>query len=96
MLGHLDAILEQLGRKMEVKSDKMSQKIETMHFTMCFWHSDAQIAIGVAENDLAQAAQVGRYNLSLVFCNAQELGGGRAVSLKDEFPQGFKALNLKA
>jgi len=36
MLGHLDAILEQLGLKMEAKSDKMSQKIETMHFTMCF------------------------------------------------------------
>ena len=36
MLGHLDAILEQLGLKMEAKSDKMSQKIATVHFTMCF------------------------------------------------------------
>ena len=36
MLGHLDAILEQLGLKMEAKSDKMSQKIEIMHFTICF------------------------------------------------------------
>ena len=32
----LDAILEQLGLKMEAKSDKMSQNIETVHFTMCF------------------------------------------------------------
>ena len=31
-------------------------KIETMHFTMCFGHSDAQIAIGVAENGLAQGS----------------------------------------
>ena len=42
------------------------------------------------------AARVGRYNLELVFCGAQGLGGGRAVSLKDSLPQGFKALNLKA
>ena len=34
MLGHLDGILEQLGLKMEAKSDKMSQKIETVHFTV--------------------------------------------------------------
>ena len=33
MLGHLDAILEQLGLKMEAKSDKISQKIEFIHFT---------------------------------------------------------------
>ena len=31
-------------------------KIETMHFTMCFQHSDAQIAIGVAENGLAHGS----------------------------------------
>ena len=36
MLGHFDAILEQLGLEMEAKSDKMSQQIETVHFTMCF------------------------------------------------------------
>ena len=36
MLGHLDAILEQLGLKMEAKSDKMSEKIETVYFTVCF------------------------------------------------------------
>ena len=67
-----------------------------MHFTMCFWHSDAQIAIGVAENDLAQAAQDGRGPSELDVRSAPGLGGGRAVSLKDPLPQGFKALNLKA
>ena len=56
MLGHLDAILEQIGLKMEAKSDKMSKKIETVHFTMCFWHSEAQIAMGVAENSLAKGS----------------------------------------
>ena len=56
MLGHLDAILEQLGLKMEAKSDKMSQKIEIMHCTVCFYHSNAQIAIGVAENSLPQGS----------------------------------------
>ena len=30
------------------------------------------------------------------FWGAQELGGGRAVSLKETFTRGFKALNLKA
>ena len=59
-------------------------KIETMHFTMCFWHSDAQIAIGVAENGLAQGSP-GRERplrdgrLHWVWAR----GGGRAVRLKD-------------
>ena len=43
-----------------------------------------------------RAAQDGREGSELDFCKARGLGGGRAVSLKDSFPQGFKALNLKA
>ena len=96
MLGHLDAILEQLGLKMEAKSDKMSQKIEIMHFTMCFWHSDAQIARGVAENSLPQGSPSREVQPVSGILQRSGAKGGRAVSLKDSLPQGFKALNLKA
>ena len=80
----LDAILEQLGLKMEAKSDKMSQNIETVHFTMCFWHPDAQIAIGVAENGLAQGSPGRERPLRDVPLHwVWARGGGRAVKPKD-------------
>ena len=43
-----------------------------------------------------RAAQDGSDPSEVGFRDAQGLGGGRAVRLKETFTRGFKALNLKA
>ena len=63
---------------------------------MCFWHSDAQIAIGVAENGLAQGSPGQEGTLRDVILQRTGARGGRVVSLKDSLPQGFKLEGLKA